>query len=913
MSNCTPLCRRIAFLILIVCTRIFGGSLVVAVKDPGAILVPGAAVEVTVAGEADPRVKTTDPSGRAVFDSIPAGASRVAVNKDGFEPWQGSVTVGNRPANLAVALKLPVLTSSVHVTARRSALANSDPNYQTLRHGKLGRVYRVSNLAMSRDAGTFTFRSGSFSFLPPVLGHVTTGVFVGEGNFRLTPEGDLAAVRLKRMMGSESVDEDFTAMVVFCSDSTFDEVVRNSEPVDEPVELHEEALKRIRNVIEGRREPRDPHSLAPRSALELMLNFEDIPNYDAEILAEIYNGDFGERRGSFRAFIHGQKHADLRFLLNPHGAMPMMRAPEEVAVINFNPISNSDGVWYLSHTVAELRAGLANSKEEKRLLASDHYMIDAVLGQASPFSTQPDLTVTCDLKFHALEDGIRMVKFDLMPDLQVARVTWNGNELPFVQESRNHDGSFYLQMPEVLMKGRGYEASFEYAGGEIVQTRFGFLGLPPRRIWYPTPSGPDSRATYDLTFHIPQGSKIATVGHQVRQGRDGFWDTSQWTTEVPITQAVFRWVRDATVKTEIEETTKSRMLLYNAAEAGPFGAPSNDYMLGDIGNALRLFNTWFGKSAYDNLTVLVGGNGASLPGLVYVPWIFMGGSGLLASRISLASPVRARVDEVFPGLIAGQWWKNSVTPASLHDEWLTEGLSGFSASVYDLARDNDAYTARWVAAREAILQGVRASTSRPNDAGPVWMGMLNNTPVTPGAGWLLNSNKGAYIVQMLRGMMWDPKAGDHAFQVMMQDFVATFMNQPVSSEDFQLVVEKHMTAAMDLAGDRRMNWFFSEWLRETDIPSYRLEYSLKPGANGDTMMEGKLTQSGVSPSFRMLVPVFAEFGGKRYRLSVVPLRGNSTGEFTASMSFRPAQILLNANHDLLSDKDEVIPAKVPLH
>ena len=162
---------------------------------------------------------------------------------------------------------------------------------------------------------------------------------------------------------------------------------------------------------------------------------------------------------------------------------------------------------------------------------------------------------------------------------------------------------------------------------------------------------------------------------------------------------------------------------------------------------------------------------------------------------------------------------------------------------------------------------------------------------------------------MLRAMMWDPQSLDRDFQAMMQDFVATFRNQAVSSEDFQAIVEKHMKPAMDLTGDHRMDWYFDEWLRSTDVPGYRLEYSLAPGDNGGTALEGKLTQSGVSPSFRMLVPVFVELGGKNYRVCVVALQGNSTGECKAALSARPKQVLLNANHDVLADKDVAVPAK----
>ncbi len=65
-----------------------------------------------------------------------------------------------------------------------------------------------------------------------------------------------------------------------------------------------------------------------------------------------------------------------------------------------------------------------------------------------------------------------MVKFDLVPDLQIQRVTFDGAEIPFVQESRGHDGSFYLQMPARRSScGRTYDVTFDYSGSEIHRRR----------------------------------------------------------------------------------------------------------------------------------------------------------------------------------------------------------------------------------------------------------------------------------------------------------------------------------------------------------------------------------------------------------------------------------------------------------
>jgi len=905
---------------LLFAAPLFAGLLTVTVRDPGKAQVPDAAVSVLsqippTQDENIPRRRITDATGRATFDQLQPGPYRVTVTKEGLAVWDGPVTIGTRTSDLQVALKLDPVVASAEASTRRSSLLNSDSNYQTLRTGKLIRVYGVSNLVMQRDAGTFTFRAGSFSFLPPVLGHVTTGVFIGEGNFQLKPEpGSFEATHLHRMMDSDSINEDFTALVVFFSDSTFDEIKEHSTLLDETPQRHEEALKRVRNILETRHFPNSDPSAPPLSLLERLLNYEDIPNLDAEVLAELYNGApaNGDTAGSFRAFINGRKYSDLRFILNPHGAMPMLLAPEEVAVLNFNPNSNHDGIWYLSHTVRELQSGRLDSKpdskEDKRLLATTHYKLEPVIGSLRLFGTQPDLTATCNLTFRANESGVRMVKFDLFPDLEVSRVTWNNQEIPFIQEGKTHDGSFYLQMPEVLTKDRDYNITFEY-GGVILKNWYG--NIPGAWAWYPMPAGSANRATYDLIYHVPQGGAFLSVGKNIGQSKDGSRIISQWTIDVPIRKADFHWLDSATLDSEIEESTKTHMSLYSSLKGYGIVPPSRNYMLGDFGNAIRLFTTWFGKSAYSDLSMLVqtpGPTGApfgSIPGVVFSPTVLMAGSASVSSQvgISLRPEIRPILDEGFSRFVAAQWWGHSLSPASFHDLWLVVGLTSFSGTVYDLAvpaLGSDSFKNHWVTARESLLSGTRQSTPRPNDAGPLWMGFLNDTPVTPKVPGILNSAKAPYVIQMLRAMMWDPQTLDRDFQTMLQDFVATYINHSVSSEDFQSIVEKHMKQPMD--------WFFNEWLHGTDIPSYRLEYSYS-----GTQLEGKLTQSGVSPSFRMPVPIFAQIGNKHYRIDVVPMQGNSTSEFHATLSAHPDKILLNANDDLLADKIEIISPKQSTH
>jgi hypothetical protein len=102
-----------------------------------------------------------------------------------------------------------------------------------------------------------------------------------------------------------------------------------------------------------------------------------------------------------------------------------------------------------------------------------------------------------------------------------------------------------------------------------------------------------------------------------------------------------------------------------------------------------------------------------------------------------------------------------------------------------------------------------------------------------------------------------------------------------------------------------MDWFFNEWVYGTEVPSYRLEYSIANGKGGKPVLTGKLTQSGVSGRFAMRVPIYGEFDGKNVNIGAMAIHGSTTGEFEVTLPEQPKRILLNANHDVLTDKEEV--------
>jgi aminopeptidase N len=155
---------------------------------------------------------------------------------------------------------------------------------------------------------------------------------------------------------------------------------------------------------------------------------------------------------------------------------------------------------------------------------------------------------------------------------------------------------------------------------------------------------------------------------------------------------------------------------------------------------------------------------------------------------------------------------------------------------------------------------------------------------------------------MLRQMMFNPKTGDSEFRAMMHDFVKTYANRPVSTEDFKAMVEKHMIPSLNAAGDGKMDWFFDEWVYGTEIPSYAMDTASETGPDGKGTITVKITQSGVSPNFRMVVPVYYELNdGKVGRLGQVLLVGNQTITQKVPVGATvPKRLMINYNYDVLS-------------
>ena len=845
---------------------------------------------------------TSDSQGRYTMELAP-GSYQIQISLAGFTTAERRLTIDEgHPAALDIKLELAESHAEVSVHGKGETLANADPNYRALRDAQPRETFSVNNIVLKRDKGTLTLKTGRISFVPPVLGRVTMAAFTGEGEFTLEPAIATEKHHLHLMTNADTVQESFTRMALCFTDDTYEET-KGQAKKGADVAPERDVLNDLRHRLRHRPDP-------PRSMLEYMLTWESIDNVESDILADLYNP---RRPGFFSAYIFGRKHGDLRFHVRPRGALPQLPAPEEVAVINVGPDADDEGIWYLAHYETEYAAHRASSREDKRTMHVDHYRIETAIDKHGRF------TATAALDFTALGDGDRVFKFGLLPTLRVTRVTAAGDrEISYVQEKRNEDGSFYVILPDPTVTGQHYKVLVEYEGNKVLQDEGGGnFAVGARTSWYPSVNAFGDRSTFDLTFKVPKDYTLVGVGKLVKEWREEDSAASQWTSEIPLAVAGFNYGRfkkkertDDSTKYEIEgyATMEMPSYLQHAPLAGSM-TPSrlSENAMNDAENAIRVYTQYFGAAPYGRIAITQQPEfnfGQSWPTLVYLPisafldptqrWMLMGQHAFRFADF---------IQEVTPHEVAHQWWGHMVGWASYHDQWLSEGFADFSAGLFLQLTEKtpEKYLRYWDQASKKILEknqfGIRA-----NDVGPLWMGLRLNTRKTGGAYNLLVYPKGGYILHMLRSMMRDPKTYDANFIAMMKDFVQTYYGQNASTADFQKMVEKHMTPAMNLDGNGRMDWFFNEWVYGIEAPRYRLDYSLSE-EGGKVWLKGTVEQRDVTTNFKMLAPLYLDFTGKPILVGQIGLAGNTTSkEFRIALPQRPKRVLLNAEHDVLASE-----------
>lgn len=787
------------------------------------------------------------------------------------------------------------------VLVASTASAQDATEYRDLRAARPdGRTIAVKDLTLERDAYRITLQSGTVHLVAPLGGDTFGAVFIGQGDYILNPATDAERRHLQLVTNNNSAEvlrDRFSRLILFFTDRTAAEMLAHAPaatgaPDPAATRAYEDYLNRQRN--------------------------DDLPNLHLRVLADLLNRP-ARTDGVFLAFAEGQNYSPVLLAVDPLGISSLTTrfsfyGGEEVALISFNDMNG--GIWYSSTFTGQAVAG--RGKPIRMLADASHYEIDTTLDDVT-------LRGTTTITFTPQTDGIRVLPLSLFQRLRFtsAAIDTAGSPVPLTllqgdpadpsaRAPRDESGSVDVAIlfREPLVRGTPVKVTLSYEGRDVVVRSPGqnIYSVGARTSWYPNLGNFDDVATYSMSFRFPSRNDLIGVGEQVSERTEGNQKVAVWRSETPIRVAGFNY-GDYQKRSQSDAQSGISADVYvirDARYTAMAGTP-----LADAINTARVGGAYFGPLPFPRLSltqVPQVGAAQSWPSLIYLAAAsFIGGTDL-ATGLGLDPRALQSLKEFGNTVtwheVAHQWWGHEVGWASYRDQWLSEGFAEFTAAlmleVNSGRKKADSY---WEQKRGEVFG--RTTGVANHEAGAITQGVRLRTHRSPQAGQAIMYSKGAYVVHMLRMMMYEEGRPDPdaPFKAMMSDFVKTWSGRNPSTDDFKAIVEKHITRDMNLAADNKLDYFFNQWVYGTEIPTLGSKLEVSDAGGGKYRISGTITQAGVAADFRTRIPIYLDFGNDRLRrLGSIAVTGSTIAKVSEEVNLpqKPRRVFINGFHDVLS-------------
>jgi aminopeptidase N len=463
-----------------------------------------------------------------------------------------------------------------------------------------------------------------------------------------------------------------------------------------------------------------------------------------------------------------------------------------------------------------------------------HYDVDVTVHPA-------DQTISAHAKVEfAADSPAKTLVVELHQDLKVKSVTGaNGKPLEFDRD-RNNPLNLRVNLPEALVSGKTTFVTFEYAGPvsleedsptkgirmASVDKDGAYLLLPSR--WFPLTNFPSNRYTSTFKITVPDTFAVVGTGKSEMQSGSGGQTTYVFSSDHPSPGGTF--VAGALQLTPVKVEGNQVLVYTPPAQVGS----ANNYGAA-LSHAVTYFSELYGGLPDRNVAIVEIPDGTlpfySAPGLV-----------LISARQWTERPDQRLVAEV----TAGQWWSNSILPASPADAWLSDGLARYSGALF--AEEVDG-----ASGLKKALEDFAIGTLMYEDAAPI--SQAQRLEMYSDSYRSVIEDKGALVFHMLHSEM-----GDAPFRALLHGFYTANAGKNVNLGEFEKLAEAKFAATPPPAGQPRLNLvaFFSQWLNSTGIPEFKLEYIVYRTRKGFKVV-GKVSQE--LDTFRMPVEVRVDTEG----------------------------------------------------
>ncbi|MGD0731425.1 MAG: M1 family aminopeptidase [Terracidiphilus sp.] len=512
---------------------------------------------------------------------------------------------------------------------------------------------------------------------------------------------------------------------------------------------------------------------------------------------------------------------------------------------------------------------LGAQRIERPALNISGYVIDAEIDTATHH-----LAAKAVVSFTAPENA-EVVSFGFHPALKVSKISDESGKV--LTGERTADGSIRVTPLAPFVKGQVSHWTFEYEGAitgnedgpveglklAAIQEPITYLLYPAR--WFPTTGYLTDRFTAEMHIRVPQGMRVFASGAQ------GGSKPVTLASGKPGDQYDFNWKKPGFPGTVIAGRFVSPVSV-GAGNVKVYLTVSHQQAGNELAQTATkefdFFTDSFGAPESSRLNVVELPDD-TLPA-VWAPEL----AAILGSRVGDKSGIR-----LLANTIAHQWWGSEVSPRTLNDAWITNGMARYGELMYveDQSGKNAMRTALQDVSAGALAYDTipLSSTGRLNPFSPEFQSMT--------------LEKGAMVFHMLR---WE--VGDKAFLATLKGTLSQYTDQSLRSSDLVKVAESQ--------SQQQLTPFFAQWIDGTGAPAFTDKYAVyRLGNNKGFRTIGEIQQD--LDLFRMPVELRVETDGKT-ETQKVDVVGTDT-QYVVDTFGRPRRIAIDPQNWLLKSTPDL--------
>ena len=497
------------------------------------------------------------------------------------------------------------------------------------------------------------------------------------------------------------------------------------------------------------------------------------------------------------------------------------------------------------------------------------YVIDAELD-----TTTHHIAAKAVVSFNA-PANLEVVNFGFHPALKVTKITDQAGKL--LDGERTADGAIRVTPGSSFVAGQTVKWTFEYEGvitgsedGPIEGLKLAAIQEPITYLlyaarWFPTTGYMTDRFTAEMHIRVPQGMKVFSSGSKggakpvtLSNGKPGDQFDFNWDKPgFPGTVIAGRFVEPVSAGAG---NVKVYLTVSHQASANQFAQTAT--------KIYDFFTDSFGGLETSRLNVLEVPDD-TLPA-VWAPEL----AAIQSSRVADKSGVR-----LLANTIAHQWWGSEVSPRTLNDAWITNGMSRYGELMY-LQEESGR------GAMQAALQDVAAGALAYDTIPLSSCGRL--APFSPEF-QSMTLEKGAMVFHMLRGDI-----GDKAFLDLLKGVLSEYTDKSVRAQDLSKVAESQ--------SQQQLTAFFAQWIDGTGAPRFTNKFAVyRLGNNKGFRTIGEVQQD--LDLFRMPVNLRVETDGKteNQKIEVV---GTDT-QYIVDTFGRPRRISIDPDDTVLKSTPDL--------